>query len=96
MLAQQGADVFGLGKRGNVLRHVLYQQNAPIKQVFDIGRCGIAHFRQITFQIFTNRIALQEIVVQSKECESDHDDQRSGQKDLVAESEAFVHNVSVR
>ncbi|MNH07164.1 hypothetical protein D3C81_947190 [compost metagenome] len=78
-MAEQGADFVGLGKRGNVLCNVLYQQNTTVKQVLDIGRSGFAHFLKIVFQILANGITLQEIVVQSKQGKGDHDDQRGGQ-----------------
>ncbi|MNQ77704.1 hypothetical protein D3C85_925880 [compost metagenome] len=90
-LLQQGWHRFTRGVGGEGFGHAFHQQNPAREPVLDIAGGHIAHFLQIVFQVFTDRIPLQVIVVQGEQRESCNYHQRGGKQNLVAEPEVFDH-----
>ncbi|MCY1280826.1 hypothetical protein D9M70_296200 [compost metagenome] len=90
-LLQQGGYGIGgwIGRKG--FGDAFHQQNPARKPVLDIAGGYIAHLLQIVFQVVTERIPLQVIVVQSEQREGCNYHQGGGEQNLVAEPQVFNH-----
>ncbi len=92
-LVEHIAHVRCVGIKRNRLREVFNEQGPPVQPGLNVACSGATHFLQVVLQIGANRIALQVIVVQGKECEGCNHDQRSGQQNFMAEAQIVIHGV---
>ncbi|MCY1422498.1 hypothetical protein D9M71_381820 [compost metagenome] len=90
-LLQQGAQALRRAVAGDGLRGLLDQQQPAAQPVLDIVRRHSAHLVQVAFEIGTDGVALQVVVVQGEEGERGENYKGSGKENLVTELESFHH-----